>query len=167
MPHLIDVVGVVVHRRPCRNRRAPGTGANGRAGGVARPAERGVGVHAEAPLPELRLQRIAVVQVVKRRGRPEREMRRARATRLGGDELHPGRRARAVDRARRRALEDLDIESVEILKGPAASAIYGSRAAAGVVLITTKSGRSGPTHFTFRSSTSFDDLNHSYPLQPQ
>ena len=58
-----------------------------------------------------------------------------------------------------------DIESVEILKGPAASAIYGARAAAGVVLITTKSGRSGPTHFTFRSSTSFDDINHTYPLQ--
>jgi len=58
-----------------------------------------------------------------------------------------------------------DIESVEILKGPSASAIYGSRAAAGVVLITTKSGRSGPTHFTFRSSSSFNDLNHSYPLQ--
>ena len=58
-----------------------------------------------------------------------------------------------------------DIESVEILKGPAASAIYGARAAAGVVLITTKSGRSGPTHFTFRSSTAFNDINHSYPLQ--
>jgi TonB-linked SusC/RagA family outer membrane protein len=58
-----------------------------------------------------------------------------------------------------------DIESVEILKGPAASAIYGSRAAAGVVLITTKSGRAGPTRFTFRSSASFDDINHSYPLQ--
>ena len=58
-----------------------------------------------------------------------------------------------------------DIESVEILKGPAASAIYGARAAAGVVLITTKSGRSGPTHFTFRSSTSFNDINHTYPLQ--
>jgi TonB-linked SusC/RagA family outer membrane protein len=58
-----------------------------------------------------------------------------------------------------------DIESVEILKGPSASAIYGARAAAGVVLITTKSGRSGPTHFTFRSSTSFNDINHTYPLQ--
>src|SRR5437870_4499058 len=58
-----------------------------------------------------------------------------------------------------------DIESVEILKGPAASAIYGARAAAGVVLITTKSGRSGPTHFTFRSSSAFNDINHSYPLQ--
>jgi len=58
-----------------------------------------------------------------------------------------------------------DNESVEILKGPSASAIYGARAAAGVILITTKSGRSGPTHFTFRSSTSFDDVNHTYPLQ--
>jgi TonB-linked SusC/RagA family outer membrane protein len=66
---------------------------------------------------------------------------------------------RAVD------LNPNDIESVEILKGPAASAIYGSRAGAGVVLITTKAGRAGPTHFTFRSSTSFDDLNHTYPLQ--
>jgi TonB-dependent SusC/RagA subfamily outer membrane receptor len=58
-----------------------------------------------------------------------------------------------------------DIESVEILKGPAAGAIYGARAGAGVILITTKSGRAGPTHFTFRSSTSFDDINHTYPLQ--
>jgi TonB-linked SusC/RagA family outer membrane protein len=58
-----------------------------------------------------------------------------------------------------------DVESYEILKGPAASAIYGSRAGAGVILITTKSGRAGPTHFTFHSSTSFDDINHTYPLQ--
>lgn len=34
-----------------------------------------------------------------------------------------------------------DIESVSVLKGPAAAALYGSRAAAGVVLITTKSGK--------------------------
>src|SRR2546425_2649004 len=58
-----------------------------------------------------------------------------------------------------------DIESVEILKGPAASAIYGARAAAGVILITTKSGRAGPTHFAVRSSTSFNDINNVYPLQ--
>jgi TonB-linked SusC/RagA family outer membrane protein len=58
-----------------------------------------------------------------------------------------------------------DIESVEILKGPAASAIYGSRAAFGVVLITTKSGRAGPTRFSYRSSASFNDINHTYPLQ--
>jgi TonB-linked SusC/RagA family outer membrane protein len=58
-----------------------------------------------------------------------------------------------------------DIESIEILKGPAASAIYGATAAAGVVLITTKSGHAGPTRFTFRSSTSVNDINHAYPLQ--
>jgi len=60
-----------------------------------------------------------------------------------------------------------DIESVEILKGPSASAIYGARAAAGVILITTKSGHAGPTHFSARSSTSFDDINTTYPLQSQ
>lgn len=36
-----------------------------------------------------------------------------------------------------------DIESISVLKGPAAAALYGSRAAAGVILITTKSGASG------------------------
>jgi len=36
-----------------------------------------------------------------------------------------------------------DIQSVSVLKGPAAAALYGSRAAAGVILITTKSGASG------------------------
>lgn len=36
-----------------------------------------------------------------------------------------------------------DIENVSVLKGPAAAALYGSRAAAGVVLITTKSGKEG------------------------
>lgn len=36
-----------------------------------------------------------------------------------------------------------DIESISVLKGPAAAALYGSRAAAGVILITTKSGAGG------------------------
>ncbi len=58
-----------------------------------------------------------------------------------------------------------DIESVEILKGAAAGAIYGARAGQGVVLITTKSGHAGATHFSFRSSASFDDVNHFVPLQ--
>ncbi|MFL5613083.1 MAG: SusC/RagA family TonB-linked outer membrane protein [Gemmatimonadaceae bacterium] len=37
-----------------------------------------------------------------------------------------------------------EIESVEVLKGPAAAAIYGSSAANGVILFTTKKGRAGP-----------------------
>ena len=42
-----------------------------------------------------------------------------------------------------------DIESIEILKDGAAAAIYGSRAANGVVVITTKRGKSGKPRFTF------------------
>jgi TonB-dependent starch-binding outer membrane protein SusC len=41
-----------------------------------------------------------------------------------------------------------DIQSIEILKDASASAIYGSRAANGVVLITTKRGKSGRTNFS-------------------
>ncbi|WP_315815553.1 TonB-dependent receptor plug domain-containing protein [Paraflavitalea speifideaquila] len=42
-----------------------------------------------------------------------------------------------------------DIESVEILKDAAATAIYGARAANGVVLITTKRGKNGVTNITY------------------
>jgi TonB-linked SusC/RagA family outer membrane protein len=42
-----------------------------------------------------------------------------------------------------------DIESIDILKDAAASAIYGSRAANGVVLITTKKGKPGKTKVTY------------------
>ena len=49
-----------------------------------------------------------------------------------------------------------DIENVEILKGAASGAIYGSRAGQGVILITTKRGRAGPTKYSLRSSVSVD-----------
>jgi TonB-linked SusC/RagA family outer membrane protein len=42
-----------------------------------------------------------------------------------------------------------DIESVSVLKDAAASSIYGSRAAFGVILVTTKSGKSGQTHVNY------------------
>ena len=40
-----------------------------------------------------------------------------------------------------------ELENIEILKGPAASALYGSAAANGVILLTTKKGRAGPTRW--------------------
>ncbi|MCF6132736.1 SusC/RagA family TonB-linked outer membrane protein [Flavobacterium wongokense] len=46
-----------------------------------------------------------------------------------------------------------DIESIEILKDADATAIYGSRGANGVVLITTKKGKTGKTQFTAAAST--------------
>lgn len=48
-----------------------------------------------------------------------------------------------------------DVASVSVLKGPAAAALYGSRAAAGVVLITTKKGKEGTTQVEINSNTSF------------
>ena len=49
-----------------------------------------------------------------------------------------------------------DIESMNILKGANAAALYGSRAANGVVMITTKKGKEGKLEVTFNSSTTFD-----------
>ena len=43
-------------------------------------------------------------------------------------------------------LNPADIENIEVLKGASAAALYGSKAANGVVVITTKRGRSGETH---------------------
>lgn len=48
-----------------------------------------------------------------------------------------------------------DIESMSILKGAAASALYGSRAADGVVIITTKKGGEGPIKIDFNSKYSY------------
>lgn len=61
-----------------------------------------------------------------------------------------------------------DIESVNILKGQAASALYGMRASNGVVVITTKSGKSarqGKPEITFNSSVAFDVISVMPDLQ--
>lgn len=55
-----------------------------------------------------------------------------------------------------------DIESVEIVKGPAASALYGTAAANGVILITTKRGRPGQTDWTFFAETGSIEDNTPY-----
>ncbi|MGM5468931.1 SusC/RagA family TonB-linked outer membrane protein [Flavobacteriaceae bacterium LMO-SS05] len=50
-----------------------------------------------------------------------------------------------------------DIANIEILKGASASAIYGSRAAAGVVIITTKRGKQGKTKINFSQSVGWNE----------
>ncbi|MBO3097674.1 SusC/RagA family TonB-linked outer membrane protein [Gelidibacter pelagius] len=52
-------------------------------------------------------------------------------------------------------LNPSDIASITILKDAAASALYGSRAANGVVMITTKRGKKGEPRITIKSSTGF------------
>ena len=53
-----------------------------------------------------------------------------------------------------------DIASISVLKDAAATSIYGSRAANGVVLITTKSGQSGATKFTLNARIGFSNLEN-------
>lgn len=57
-----------------------------------------------------------------------------------------------------------DIESVEILKDGAATAIYGSRAANGVILITTKRGSQGKMKLTYDGSISWSNATKRYDL---
>ena len=52
-----------------------------------------------------------------------------------------------------------DIESVEVLKGASASAIYGSKASNGVILITTKRGRTGAPQFTATQRVGVSHVN--------
>ena len=51
-----------------------------------------------------------------------------------------------------------DIESISMLTGPSAAALYGNAAASGVVLITTKKGNAGKTTLTISNSTTFSDV---------
>lgn len=51
-----------------------------------------------------------------------------------------------------------DIETIEILKGASAASIYGSRAAAGVVIITTKRGNPGRTNINYSTSLGFAQM---------
>ncbi len=59
-------------------------------------------------------------------------------------------------------LQSMDIESVEVVKGAAAASLYGARAAAGVINITTRRGNGladGTTRFSVRSELGSNSLN--------
>jgi TonB-linked SusC/RagA family outer membrane protein len=59
-----------------------------------------------------------------------------------------------------------DIESIEILKGPAAMSLLGASAGAGgAILITTKRGRPGITRYSLRSELQFDRPIRNLPVQ--
>ncbi len=58
-----------------------------------------------------------------------------------------------------------DIESLTVLKGASASALYGSQGANGVILITTKSGKDGKLSVNFNSSFTIDNVTSLPELQ--
>lgn len=57
-----------------------------------------------------------------------------------------------------------DIESIEVLKDAAATAIYGSRGANGVVMITTRRGRAGQNNVEFESSYGLQQVRRMIPV---
>lgn len=56
-----------------------------------------------------------------------------------------------------------DIETIEIVKGPSAATLYGTEAANGVIVITTKRGKSGKTVYNFNAETGRIDNNSKFP----
>ena len=57
-----------------------------------------------------------------------------------------------------------DIQSISVLKDASAAAIYGSRAANGVILITTKQGREGKLSVSYNGYMSIQSVGHLMPL---
>ncbi len=72
------------------------------------------------------------------------------STSVGGNSAFDGSVASATTTSNRvMDINPEDIENMSILKGPAAAALYGSKAANGVVMITTKKGKEGSTEINF------------------
>ncbi len=61
-------------------------------------------------------------------------------------------------------LSNSDIASIEVLKDASSSAIYGSRAANGVVMVTTKSGKKGRPVVTYNGSASYREISKTLDL---
>ena len=58
-----------------------------------------------------------------------------------------------------------DVESINVLKGGPASALYGSRAVNGVIMIKTKSGKKGREEITVNTGVAFESINQIPKLQ--
>ncbi|MBL0740838.1 SusC/RagA family TonB-linked outer membrane protein [Chryseolinea lacunae] len=72
-----------------------------------------------------------------------------------------------VQQSRLNDINPNDVESVEVLKGASASALWGSRAANGVIMITTKRGSSekGKINVGYSGSYSTDEILRKHPMQ--
>lgn len=82
------------------------------------------------------------------------------STIIGGNSAFDGALATASTNSNRiMDVNPEDIENVSVLKGPAAAALYGSRAAAGAIIITTKKGKEGRVEVSFSSRASSNWVN--------
>ena len=62
------------------------------------------------------------------------------------------------------SLNGADIESIQVLKDASSASIYGSRAANGVIIITTKKGKSGKTAVNFNYTASVNTIAKTYKM---
>ena len=86
---------------------------------------------------------------------------------ISGDNVTPGGAGDLSNGPARNPLTLInpnDIESVTVLKDASATAIYGSRGANGVVLITTKDGAAGRVSVDYEGSTSFSSAAKNYDV---
>ncbi|MGE8241392.1 MAG: SusC/RagA family TonB-linked outer membrane protein [Sphingobacterium sp.] len=82
------------------------------------------------------------------------------STVIGGNSAFDGAQATSTSNSNRvMDINPEDIDNVSVLKGPAAAALYGSRAAAGAIIITTKKGQEGRTEIGFSSRFSNNWVN--------
>jgi TonB-linked SusC/RagA family outer membrane protein len=79
-----------------------------------------------------------------------------KVTRAAGTAISVGNQEAPVNRIA--DLNPNDIENVDILKGSAAAAIYGSKASGGVIIITTKRGQAGKPKYALRMGTGTSTL---------
>jgi TonB-dependent SusC/RagA subfamily outer membrane receptor len=85
----------------------------------------------------------------------------------GGSSVDGGTSGSGRSYAGPSALDQIDpnsIERIEVLKGPSATAIYGSDAANGVIVVTTKHGRVGPTRWTLTLGHDRTTLPGDWPI---
>jgi len=88
----------------------------------------------------------------------------------GGNEITGGtagggRTGGVSQQSRLNDINPNDIESIQILKGASAASLWGSRAANGVLVITTKSGKAGKIKINYKSTLSFDEVNRRLDMQ--
>ena len=57
-----------------------------------------------------------------------------------------------------------DIESIDVLRDASATAIYGSKAANGVIIVTTKRGADGPAHVTYSGYASWEKIANDHKM---
>jgi TonB-linked SusC/RagA family outer membrane protein len=85
---------------------------------------------------------------------------------ISNDTRNTGNTTGVVSQSRLNDINPNDIESIQILKGASAAALWGSQAAKGVIVITTKQGQKGnKINVSFKSTQSVDKINFTHPLQ--